>query len=258
VSQLAKLQADFQAYIYDDVQGASFKQRIVDDEKVGVTTRLNIYADGYRLRIIEALASDYPQLHGLLGDEAFEALARSYIDQYPSTYRNMRWVGEQMAQHAANTLSEHPIAAEMAAFEWALGLAFDAEDIPALSVQDLAAIPPETWGALEFTLHPSVQLLDLHWNVIAVWQALHAEEAPPEPEQASSSCLVWRNHLDSHYRSLDAQEFQALQQIKDSANFGALCESLFETLGESATQQAAQYLASWLEAGMISQINTDD
>lgn len=256
MSQLAKIQADFQAYIYDDVQGASFKQRIVDDEKVGVTKRLNIYADGYRLRIIEALANAYPQLHALLGDEAFEQQARAYIDQYPSTYRNMRWVGDQMAHYLNNALPEHPIAAEMAAFEWALGLAFDAEDAPTLSVQDLATIPPETWGDLTFTLHPSVQLLDLHWNAVSVWQALAEEETPPAPEQINAPCLVWRSALDSHYRSIELQEFEALQQIKAGASFGALCERLFVTLEDAATQQAAQYLAGWLEAGIISKIES--
>ena len=39
------------------------------------------------------------------------------------------------------TQPQHPIAAEMAAFEWALSLAFDAEDASILSLQDLAEIP---------------------------------------------------------------------------------------------------------------------
>lgn len=256
MNKLAQLQADFQTSILH-ADNAVFKTRVIDDAKVGAEKRLSIYADAYRLRIIEALSTAYPKLHLLLGDDFFDTTARQYIDQYPSEYRNMRWVGDKMSEHLLNTLPQHPIASALAQFEWALGLAFDAEDSPVVTVQDLAAVPPETWGALSFALHPSVQLLDLQWNVISVWQALDGEEAPPAPEQNNEACLVWRSDLNSHYRSLDAQEFQAMQQVKTGGTFGALCESLFETLGESAAQQAAQYLAAWLEAGIISQIKTD-
>ena len=62
MSQLAQLQSDFQAYLMVDVKGAAFKAHIINDKKVGVKKRLGIYYDGYRLRIIEALANAYPIL----------------------------------------------------------------------------------------------------------------------------------------------------------------------------------------------------
>lgn len=256
MGKLAQLQADFQASIIDG-NSTMFKRNIIDDAKVGADKRLSIYADAYRLRIIEALSTAYSKLHMLLGDGLFDVTARQYIDQYPSIYRNMRWVGDMMSEHLLSTLPQHPIASELASFEWALGLAFDAEDANVVTVQDLAAIPSETWGELSFTLHTSVQLLELHWNVISVWQALDMEENPPVPAQNNAPCLIWRSDLNSHYRSLKAQEFQAILHIKDGANFGALCEHLFEKMGDAATQQAAQYLAGWLEAGIISDIRTN-
>ena len=140
MSQLAKLQADFQAYLLDDTQGASFIKSFVDDKKVGAKKRLGIYHDAYRLRIIEALATAYPQLNALLGDVLFDNTAREYITAYPSTYRNLRWYGSEMREHLLTTLSQHPIAAEMADFEWTLSLAFDAEDVLELSLQDLSLI----------------------------------------------------------------------------------------------------------------------
>ena len=169
----------------------------------------------------------------------------------------MRWVGDTMSEHLLKVLPQHPVAAELARFEWALGLAFDAEDAYVVTVKDLAALPAEIWGNLRFALHPSVQLLDLAWNVIPVWQALDAEKVPPTAQENKAPCLVWRTDLNSHYRSLAIQEFQALQQIQAGVSFGRICEILFETLGEAATQQTAQYLASWLEVGIINQIKTN-
>jgi hypothetical protein len=253
MSHLAKIQADFQAYLFDDVKGAAFKSQIVDDKKVGVTKRLGIYYDAYRLRIIEALSNGYPHLKNLLGDDLFDSTARSYLDLYPSTYRNMRWYGDQMNEHLRKTLPLHPIAAEMATFEWALGLAFDAEDVPILTLQNLAEIPPENWADLCFKFHPSMQLLSLKWNVLLTWQALNIEQTPPAAAQINEPCVVWRKELNSHYRSLDLAEYAAMQQLIAGASFGDLCEKLQEGVAEEqATMQAAQYLAGWLNEGMIS------
>ena len=250
---LTRLQADFQAYLFDCDKGAAFKSQIIDDKKVGVTKRLGIYYDAYRLRIIEALSNGYPHLKNLLGDDLFDKTARTYIDLYPSTYRNMRWVGDKMPTHLQQTLPQHPIATEMATFEWALGLAFDSEDMPILTLQDLAEIPPENWADLRFKFHPAVQLLALKWNVLLVWQALNEEESPPAAAQINEPCVVWRKDLNSHYRSLNLAEYAALQQLIAGASFGDLCEKLQENASEEeATIQAAQYLAGWLNEGMIS------
>ncbi len=255
MSHLAQLQADFQAYLIDDIKGVAFKNRIIDDIKVGVNKRLGIYYDAYRFRIIEALATAYPKLHSMLGDDLFESTARSYIDQYPSTYRNMRWVGDKMQTHLLKMLPQHPIAAELAVFEWTLSLAFDAEDAPILTLQDLAEVSPETWADLKFVFHPSVQLLPLEWNVLQIWHALNNEETPPGVAQNSEPYLIWRRDMNSHFRSLEATEYTAIQLAISGVNFGVICEKLQKnTTEEAATMQAAQYLSSWLNEGLITKI----
>lgn len=254
---LIQLQNDFQAYLLDSNlhhknNGASFTKKIVNDKKVGVKKRLGIYADGYRLRIIEALSSAYPILKAWLGDDLFDKTTRSYIDQYSSTYRNMRWVGDVMGMHLTKTLPKQPVAAEIAQFEWALSLAFDAEDAPVLKLQDLAAIAPEYWGDLRFKFHPAVQLLSLKYNVLLIWQALNIGETPPKAMQITESCVVWRKDLNSHYRPLEQAEYAAIQSVISGITFGALCESLQENANEDeATMQAAQYLSGWLNGGLI-------
>jgi hypothetical protein len=260
MSELAKLQADFQAYLYDDLKGAAFKHAIINDKKVGATKRLGIYYDAYRLRIIEALANVYPNLKKLLGDDLFDSTARSYIDDYPSTFRNMRWVGDKMAEHLRKTLRQHPIAAEMATFEWALGLAFDAEDVPILTLQDLALIPPQDWGGLRFKFQPAVQLLSSTYNVLHFWQALNIDEAPPTVTQINEHYVVWRKDLNPHYRSLEPAEYAAIQQMMAGASFADLCETLQQNASQEVADdsaennsmaQAAQYLAGRLNEGLL-------
>lgn len=254
MSHLAGLQTEFQAYLLGKEQNSPFPGCIVDDAKVGAVRRLDIYYQAYRLRLIQALSTAYPKLHALLGDDLFEDTARSYIDAYPSTCRNVRWYGAALRTHLANTLPQHPIAAEMADFEWALSLAFDAPDTPVLQIQDLAAIAPEDWASLSFKLQPSLHLLALRWNTVAVWKALDVEETPPACEQkpAPETWLIWRQALNPRFRSLDALEESALGLAISGASFGDICASVNSQLeAEASTIKAAQYLAAWLEDEMI-------
>ena len=92
--------------------------------------------------------------------------------------------------------------------------------------------------------------------MLLVWQALNAAEAPPAVAQINEPCLVWRKELNSHYRSLDLAEYTAIQLLIAGASFGELCEKLQENLDEEQADnesmaQAAQYLAGWLNEGMI-------
>lgn len=258
ISQLAKLQADFQAYLLNDAKGSGFNKAMVDDKKVGVEKRLSIYHDAYRLRIIEALSTVYPQLKALLGNVLFNKIAREYITAYPSTHTNLRWYGSQMQEHLLVKLAQHPVAAEMAEFEWALSLAFDAEDVRELGLLDLSAVPPENWVNLSFKFQPAINLVRTHWNAIKMWQALEADETPPKPTQldACQSWLIWRKDFNSQFRTMAESEVIALNMAMMGATFGEICASLEVDMGEEqAMTAAAQYLADWLGNGLICKVN---
>jgi len=257
MSELEQLQSGFQAYLMNNANGAAFTRFIVDDGKVSVEKRLGIYFDAYRLRLIEALSAAYPKLKMLLGDDLFNTVARAYISDYPSVYRNIRWYGDKLQLHLLFTLPQHPIAAEMANFEWALALAFDAEDVAELKLQDLAAIPTGDWGALQFSFQPAMQLVPLHWNTVAVWKALDAEEVPPAPSEHDhyATWLIWRSDLNPQFRSLTEAESAALQMAMRGASFAEICANLeIELSADEAMLTAAQYLAGWIENGLISEV----
>ena len=256
MSQLAQLQQAFQAYLLDDNAGKSNATRrkfIINDTKVGAKKRLGIYHDAYRLRIVEALGTAYSNVKKLLGDHFFSTTARGYLSLHPSTNPNLRWYGAHMADYLKTALPQHPIAAELAAFEWALALTFDSHDAPTVHLQDLAAIAPEAWGDLHFKFHADVQFFTTQHNTVAVWKALEVDEAPPKASAAEHYLwLIWRQHLNANFRSIDDAEANALRLVMAGASFGDLCEALYESAGDDATPQAAQYLAGWLQVGLIS------
>lgn len=219
--------------------------------------RLAVYKKAYRIRLTEALESNFPMLAKLLGAEEFRMLADSYVEQHPSSHRSVRWYGDRLASFlAADPRYRDAALCDLAAWEWAMTEAFDAADAPCLSRGELMSHAPEAWADLRFHLHPSVRRLDLAWNAPQTWKALQDGSATPGPECLSPThWLLWRKDLQLLFRSLDSLEAAALDGLAAGNSFGKLCVQLAEQLGEAeAAPRAAQLLHGWVEDGLISTI----
>ena len=109
---------------------------------------------------------DYPALRGLLGEIGFSRMMREFVAAQPSRHRNLRWYGGELAKFLSRSLRwrRRPLLAELAQFEWALGLAFDAADVPAVTAEEIARFPAADWPGMRLRLDPSVRLLWLRSN----------------------------------------------------------------------------------------------
>src|SRR5262249_55518729 len=98
--QLFHVQDKFQKYLLTG--DMAIAHCVLGTEKVSIETRLDIYYHAYQARLIEALASNFPVLHVYLGEAFFEKTASKYIDQHPSCFRSIRWVGDQFSEFLRN------------------------------------------------------------------------------------------------------------------------------------------------------------
>ena len=257
MNALRRLQEDFQNYVL--VHGDRMQAHALSTAQVSAEERLAIYADGYRLRLLEALDTDYTGLHTLMGDDEFDAMGRTYIDAYPSAHFSLRWYGGHLSEflRTVEPYSRYPVFAEMAAFEWSKCAAFDAPDVALCSVADMATVPPDAWPGLTFVVHPSLTRLDLRWNVPTVWKAIDTEEEPPAllENDHPVGWLVWRQDLLTYFRSLSVDEAWALDALQRGENFASLCEGLSEWMDvQNVAPYAASLLKQWLTDGLISEI----
>ncbi len=216
---------------------------------------LEIYRDAYRLRLTEALEAEYPMLTRWLGQERFSRMAWDYIRAHPSRHRSIRWIGRHLAEFLHRR--GEPAHGEMAAFEWALGLAFDSADAVPLSGETLAAVPPERWPDLRLEFHASVSLQRFHYPVPRLWKALQAETRLPDCvyQQEPQDWLIWRRELRCYFRSLSPAEARVLEWLLDGEIFSAACACLagFDLPGDAARQMAG-WLQRWLEDGLVVRI----
>jgi hypothetical protein len=254
MSTLSRTETDLQAYVLG--AGEHALAAIAGPDEAFRRQRLDIYRDAYRLRLVEVLAADYPALRAVVGSEAFEALAADYLAAHPSTFRNVRWFGGALPGFLAARPdpASGPLPAELARFEWTLGLAFDGPDVPSVSFADVAAIAPEAWADLRLQPHPCLHLLKLRTNAVAMWKAHDAGGTPPATEllDAPLDWAIWRKDDSPYFRSLPADEAWALGAIREGATFGAICAGLCEWVEqEEAPLRAAQLLRGWVDEGWV-------
>lgn len=70
--------------------------------------RLAIYANGYWLRLIECLQSDYPALSRLLGPELFAFFARAYLSKHPSRSPTLHALGARFPHFLRTSQRSRP------------------------------------------------------------------------------------------------------------------------------------------------------
>ena len=248
---LLELQNAFQHYLTNNNQSASILASVAPLASGDVAERLNIYHHAYRARIREALASQFPNLKKLLGSQKFEHHVDQFIVQYPSTFRNMRWLGDKFSDYLYKAAPKKPIYGDMANFEWHLGLAFDASDTPTITLQHLSEISPDLWGELRFQWHPSVYLKNAQVNVIEAWKATETAahfSLSTEP----LTYLIWRKDLTSQFKSVNMIEASAIAMMQKNQTFGELCEFIATQIEANDTiEMAAGLLVNWLQEEML-------
>lgn len=257
MSGLRNLQNKFQAYLLNS--NTAFKKHIVDTEKVSAETRLAIYSHAYRSRLVEALASNYPVLQLYLGYEQFAELGQAYLSAYPSSYRSIRWFGDQLAIFLTKCLAykKFPYLAELAKFEWTLTLVFDAADSVILQIEEMMQIPLDVWTNMRLQTHPSIQRLNLSWNIVEIWQAISDDKTPPDPIPSpfAVNWLLWRRELTNHFCSLVEEEAWAIDAMLSGSTFSEICAGLCRWIDEKeAGFRAASILKGWISEELIAKV----
>jgi hypothetical protein len=262
MSNLENIQADFQNYItspsYGDFEKIKHNMLAHTQNHYGLdaASRLDIYYDMYRLRLLDVLFTDYPKLVGIMGEEKFTQAFLHYLLHYPSNHYSVRPFGAKLAEFLSQfkpfCFKKH--FSEMAKFEWALSLTYDAADAEALDFEALKKLPPENWAEIKFHLHPSVSLLSLNYNIVEVWKILEAQKIVPEQDDESilehypeenpekfitalpspETWLIWRQGLSAHFQEINSEQYFLLEAINQDLDFSEICEKLTRIMSEEA------------------------
>ena len=185
--------------------------------------RLEIYNRQYWFRVLSAFAEDFPGLRAVLGERKFDAAAKAYINNCPSTSFTLRNLGSKLEgwlrKNPKWAGSRQELALDMVRLEWADIDAFDGKAEPALKPEDLAGADPET---LRLPLQPYVHLLDLYYPV----DDLLLEVKKDDEDTDFASNAFNERHKQKRVRAVARLKpstiFLAVHRIDDSVYFRRL------------------------------------
>ena len=251
--RLARLQRDLFARItgLPVGEGADAVDHVVGDGRAGADERLQVYATMYRLRVAEALDSQFPRVARALGPDEFGEAAVAFVAAVPSRHPSLRWIGRGFPDWLA---VHRPDLAPLARLEWARADVFDLADQPVLAVEDLRGLAPEAFADLPLRLIDAHRLLDAGPATLASWDQLREDGRPDRvtPHEAGGGTLVWRQDVSVYHRGLGADERAALESLVGGTTFGLVCERLALGLtDEEAGARAFGWLSTWTIDGLL-------
>ena len=242
---LLDLQRDFGAWLRE--APVAVEDHVGTDNAAG----LAVYRHAYRAQLTACLRETYERTHAWLGDEAFDDVARRYIDAHAPCAWTLGDYGHAFETMLAGLYPDDAEVAELAWLDWTLRRAFEAADALALDVDSLSGVD---WDNALFQFVPTLRLRIVTSNAVAIWRALAADTTPPAAMTLPVAVTVraWRKAFSTQFRSMEADEATALRLALDGCTFGEICAELVKD-GDAAV--AGSVLARWLEDGLLTSID---
>ncbi len=232
-----------------ELSARSFDAIVLGDERLSAADRVDIYANMYFYRLLDALKEDFPATLAVLGADNFHNLVTGYLLEYPPTEPSLYYCGRYLADYLRDhPLSENvPFIADLARLERSSVEVFHGADAPVLESDALRAVAPADWPAMKLTIHPSTQILALDWRVAELLRAVE-ENRPWQPaERGAVKVLVWRCNARVFHRELEHAEADALEAASRGAAFAEICDVVAASAdGHDAVAAMNRMLARWL------------
>jgi hypothetical protein len=168
-------------------------------------SRFAIYRNNVAVSLIEALATRFPAVRRVTGEEFFAEAARLFVMKHAPTSRMIAFYGDGFADflEALPACAELPYLGDLARLEAARTQAYHAADVTPLGPETLASLAPDSLGDLRITLHPAVTVVDSAHPIVTVWAMNAGEQGLAEiHDWHGEAALISRPHFEVEVRAL--------------------------------------------------------
>ena len=200
----------------------------------------------------KTLASAYPVLKALVGDEFFSALSRAYGKAHPSEIGDLNHFGAGFSVFLADFphVAQYPYFPDMARLEWALHRAHYAPNAQPVTAADLAEVAPDQLDAARLLFHPACRIISSEWAVVSLWQAHQPGRNLEFPTQMAhnNAGLVVRPLWKADVLPLTASAYVALDALQRGQTLGAALDAALQV---DPGFDLGTNLKQWLESAVF-------
>lgn len=211
-SQLSILQREFFKALKREESKIS--SQISPIGKLSESECVEIYANGYAARLVEALGETFEATWWSLGDDDFFALAKAYVTQNISQSFDLSDYGEGFPEFLEQHRSKHEIdfASDLARFEWSFKCIFHKPNL--VQRHDLfSRLQPD--GSDKLVLSQSARLFESLFSVYEIWKRRgHSASEMAEIDWSNPErLLLYRRDSKVFVHSFGEPEFVLLKEL---------------------------------------------
>jgi len=198
--------------------------------------RFDVYRNNVAVSLTDALATGFPVIHKLVGEDFFRAVAGVYLRAFPPKSPLMMHYGDDMPDFLAGfpPAASLPYLPDIARLELGLRHSYHAADAIAIAPDALANVAPDALATIHFRFAPAVKFISSDFPIHAIYRANTQTDAP-KPVMQPEAVLITRPAFDPDFHILDpaaavcahhllqgAPLGDATAQSPDALNLGAL------------------------------------
>jgi len=175
--------------------------------------RFDVYRNNVAVSLTDALATGFPTIAKLIGEENFNAVAGIFLRQSPPASPLMMHYGAGFPDFLRDfePLAHLGYLGDVADLELALRRSYHAADAPPIAADALASVPPEHLGEVTFTFAPAVSSLSSPWPLHAIWT--FNMQNGPKPEAVAQDVIILRPEFDPEPHALPPGGLACLQSL---------------------------------------------
>lgn len=229
---------------------------LVDGQGRRATKRYGVYRNNVTHSLIEALKTAFPLVRGLLGPEAFDALAPQYVRAHPPTSPLMMFYGAEFPEFLASQeqFSRIGYLPDAARLDQAMRHSYHAADAPRFDPAVLQSLSTEALMQARLTLAPASQIIRSAWPLYDIWRFSTQTDAP-KPQARAQDVLIARPDFDPAPHLLPAGGALWLDLMAEGQTFGAAVDATTEGL---PSFDLTACLTVLLQSGALAEISTKE
>jgi len=238
---LAELQRDFARAVRGDA--LAVPRLGIDPGALNAERRVAVYRNHHRISLAGALAANFPTVVKVIGEDAFQALALSFLAIDPPREPSLAAYGAGFPAFVESDPRSQNLVylGDVARLDWALNVAARADDLPGFSAACLAKVDPEQLGLLRLKPHPSLTLLSSLYPLLRIRDVAAGLEEGASLNDGGVDLMIWRKAGAVTCMTLDRPAALFLRAL---ANGQTLAEAAEGLSAERLPELLAQFVLS--------------
>lgn len=231
------------------LKGRALNQVIGRSKNLSAAERIGVYAGMYFGRLVDCLRNDYPVLLKILGEDAFEDLARDFVIKYPSRSFTLNKLGAKMPAYILKAIpvkQNRAFLFDVAQVERAIEEVFDAPEEKPLNMDSLLSIKPEKWLAMTLQVSQALRLFACKYPVNDFIEAAKTGDTPEIPKRGKSWLAVYRNNYSVWRLNIDHWQYEMLNALQRGDTLGDAVEQAMQVMPET-NEQSITAVQRWFE-----------